>query len=70
MTLRHVIEARVKALAALVASGVGAYAASAIAVGQVLTVHGLEVAAATAVLTFLGVHQAPANRHDKPKKTS
>jgi len=67
MNLRHLIEARIKALAALVASGVAAYAASALAAGQVLTVHGLEVAAATAVVAFLGVHQAPENKKRKKK---
>ena len=57
-----ILAARVKAIAAAVASGVASYAATAIIAGQVLTLHGLEVAAATAVLAFLGVHQAPANK--------
>jgi len=61
------LTARIKAVAALIASGVASYAATAIIAGQVLTLHGLEVATATAVLAFLGVHQAPANR--KPKKS-
>ena len=60
-----VLATRIKALAALVVSGVAAYAATAIVAGQVLTLHGLEVAAATAVLAFLGVHQAPANKAGK-----
>lgn len=62
MTVPAVITARIKAVAALVTSGVVSYVASAIVAGSVLTLHGLEVAAATAVLAALGVHQAPANR--------
>lgn len=57
---------RVKAVVAFVAGGVVSYIASALVAGQILTLHGLEVAAATAALTALGVHRAPAN---KPKTT-
>jgi ABC-type Co2+ transport system permease subunit len=66
--MKALLEAKVKAVVALVVSGVVAYVASAIIAGQVLTLHGLEIAAATAVLSFLGVHQAPANKKRKARK--
>ena len=62
MKIPAILSSRVKAAAAFVASAVVSYVASAIATGSVLTLHGLEIAAATAVLTALGVHQAPANK--------
>lgn len=63
-----VLAVRIKAVAAAVVSAVASYVATAVVAGQVLTMHGLEVAAATAVLSFLGVHQAPANKNRKAKK--
>ena len=58
---------RIKAVVAFVASGVVSYIATAVVTGHALTLHGLEVAASTAVLAAIGVHQSPANR--KPKTT-
>lgn len=65
MKLPSIITDRIKAVAAGVGAAVVSYIATAIATGSILTVHGLEVAAATAVLTALGVHQAPANTKAK-----
>lgn len=66
--LVNLLAPRVKAVAAFVVSGVVSYIASAIVAGHTLTLHGLEIAASTAVLAAIGVHQAPANR--KPAKTT
>lgn len=72
MTLARQIERaiapRVKAVVAGAASAVVSYVALAIVTGTVWTLHGVEVAAATAVLTALGVHRAPANRPAKKAK--
>lgn len=62
MKIPPFIEARIKAVAALVVSAVVTYIATAVVSGTVWTAHGLEVAAATALLTAVGVHQAPKNK--------
>lgn len=65
--MRALIENKIKAIFAAVTSGVVSYFLTAATTGNVATLHGAEVAAATAVLTFFGVHEAPANK-PKPAK--
>lgn len=60
--MKALIEARVKAIAAAIGAAIGAYLLTALTTGTAATLHGLEVAAGTAALAFLGVHQAPKNK--------
>lgn len=64
----NVLEAKAKAVAGAVVTAIVSYVGLAIIQGQILTAHGLELAAAGAVLTFLGVHQAPKNKERAPKR--
>lgn len=63
--MRALLEAKAKAVAAAVVTAVVGYVALALQQQSALTVHGLEAAAAGAVLGFLGVHQAPKNKERK-----
>lgn len=63
--MKQLLEAKAKAIAGAVVTAVVSYVGLAIIQSQVLTLHGLELAAVSAVLTFLGVHQAPRNKRPK-----
>ena len=60
--MKTLIESKAKALAGAVITAIVGYAALALQQGTALTLHGLEAAAAGAVVGFLGVHQAPKNK--------
>ena len=66
--MKALIENKAKALAGALFAAIAGYGATAIIAGTVLTLHGLEVAAAGAVVTFLGVHQAPRNKDRRKAK--
>lgn len=60
--MRALIENKIKAIFAAVTAAVASYWLTAATTGNVVTLHGVEVAAVTAVLTFFGTHEAPANK--------
>ena len=60
--MKTVLENKAKALAGALITALVSYAALAFQQGTALTLHGLEAAAVGAVVGFLGVHQAPANK--------
>lgn len=67
MTFSAQLEYRAKALAAAVAGAVVAYVATAVQSGDPLTLRGAVAAAVGAVVSGLGVHQAPRNA-PQPRK--
>lgn len=72
--MKELIEDRIKALVGSVVSGITGYVALAIINHTALTLQGLEVAAASAVTTFLGIHEAPQNtdraHRQQPRKAA
>jgi hypothetical protein len=52
-----ILKAKAKAIAGAIISAAVAYIGTAATTGNPATVHGLELAAAAAACTFLGVHQ-------------
>ena len=56
---------RAKAVAGFVVAGIATYVGDAIISGHAVTGHGAELAAVAAVMTAIGVHQAPSNKKAK-----
>lgn len=61
------LEHRAKAIAGAVLAATVTYATTALTTGNALTAHGLEGAAAAALLAGLGVHQVPNAAKPKAK---